>query len=161
MRQSVDYLKEAMEKLGESSQAKAARALKITPTALSRYLSGERTMDEFTCIMVAKVLEINGIDIIAAAQMEREKDAERRAIWEDFRKQLGVKTGIVGLAAILMMGSPAPVKASGRFLAKTQDVVLEVHSTSILCQIKDADDSDDPDTPNLSSRTGFSTYPNL
>lgn len=111
MRLSTDYLQEAIEKLGETSDAKAARALKITPTALSRYLLGERIMDDFTCIMVADVLGIQGMEIIAAAQMERETSEERKRVWEDFRRKLGVM-GVAGLIVIVMMGLPQQANAS-------------------------------------------------
>lgn len=131
MRLSTDYLKEAMEKIGEDSQAKAAKVLKITPTALSRYLNGERTMDEFTCIMVAKILGIDGMEIIAAAQMEREKDEERREIWADFRKKFDVKVGIVGLSLALALGSLTPDKA----MASSAYIERGHHDVSILCQI--------------------------
>lgn len=131
MRLSTDYLKEAMEKIGEDSQAKAAKVLKITPTALSRYLNGERTMDEFTCIMVAKILGIDGMEIIAAAQMEREKDEERREIWADFRKKFDVKVGIVGLSLALALGSLTPDKA----MASSAYIERSAHDISILCQI--------------------------
>lgn len=127
MRLSTDYLKEAMEKIGEDSQAKAAKVLKITPTALSRYLNGERTMDEFTCIMVAKILGIDGMEIIAAAQMEREKDEERREIWADFRKKFDVKVGIVGLSLALALGSLTPDKA----MASSAYIERSAHDISI------------------------------
>ncbi|AOZ49046.1 hypothetical protein BKX93_02865 [Chromobacterium vaccinii] len=120
-----------MEKIGEDSQAKAAKVLKITPTALSRYLNGERTMDEFTCIMVAKILGIDGMEIIAAAQMEREKDEERREIWADFRKKFDAKVGIVGLSLALALGSLTPDKA----MANSAYVERNAHDISILCQI--------------------------
>ncbi|OLZ66535.1 hypothetical protein, partial [Chromobacterium violaceum] len=87
MRQSVEYLRDAIEKLGVENHTKAATELKISKAALSMYLSGDRIMEDFACIMVAKILGIDGMEVIAAAQMEREKNEERREIWADFRKK--------------------------------------------------------------------------
>ncbi|MCD4485523.1 hypothetical protein LQR31_13685 [Chromobacterium vaccinii] len=112
MRQSVEYLRDAIEKLGVENHTKAAAELKISKAALSMYLSGDRIMEDFACIMVAKILGIDGMEVIAAAQMEREKNEERREIWADFRKKFGVKAGIAGLAAALTLGSLAPSKAN-------------------------------------------------
>ncbi|OQS28751.1 hypothetical protein [Chromobacterium violaceum] len=112
MRQSVEYLRDAIEKLGVENHTKAATELKISKAALSMYLSGDRIMEDFACIMVAKILGIDGMEVIAAAQMEREKNEERREIWADFRKKFGVKAGIAGLAAALTLGSLAPSKAN-------------------------------------------------
>lgn len=110
MRQSIEYLQDAIEKLGVENDTQAAAALKVTKQALSHYRTGIRIMDDFTCIMVAKTLGIDGMEVIAAAQMEREKNEERREVWADFRKKFGVKAGIAGLAAVLTMGSLAPNK---------------------------------------------------
>ncbi|AOZ49034.1 hypothetical protein [Chromobacterium vaccinii] len=94
MKPSIEYLQDAIEKLGVENDSKAAAALKISKQAICSYRSGERIMDDFTCIMVAKTLGIDGMEVIAAAQMEREKNEERREIWADFRKKFGVKAGI-------------------------------------------------------------------
>lgn len=110
MKLSTDYLREAIEKLGEKSNAKAAERLKISRAGISQYLSGARIMDDFTCIMVADVLGIQGMEIIAAAQMERETSEERKRVWEDFRRKLGVM-GVAGLMVVVMMGLPQQAKA--------------------------------------------------
>ncbi|MBM2883865.1 hypothetical protein JFK97_05635 [Chromobacterium phragmitis] len=114
MKQSIEYLQDAIEKLGVESDTKAAEALKISKQAICSYRSGERIMDDFTCIMVAKTLGIDGMEVIAAAQMEREKSEERREIWADFRKKFGVKMGIAGLAVAMTIGSLTPTKASAQ-----------------------------------------------
>ncbi|MGY8624416.1 hypothetical protein [Chromobacterium violaceum] len=123
MKLSGDYLREALEKMGDKSQNKKAEELMLKGNTLSQYMTGERIMDDFACIMVAKILEIDGMEVIAAAQMEREKNTERRAVWEDFRKKLGVKLGITGLGMALIVGSltPSNAYASG------------IHANTIYC----------------------------
>lgn len=113
MRLSADYLKEAIEKLNETSDSKAADKLGIHRNTIHQYLRGERIMDDFACIMVAEVLGIDGMIVIAAAQMEREKNQARKDVWEGLLKKMGALTltGLVVGAA--MMGSlyPADAKA--------------------------------------------------
>ncbi|MCP1290339.1 hypothetical protein NK214_09065 [Chromobacterium sp. S0633] len=46
-------------------------------------------MDDFACIMVAKILGIDGMIVIAAAQMAREKNQARKDVGEDLRKKMG------------------------------------------------------------------------
>ncbi|WP_052877918.1 hypothetical protein [Chromobacterium subtsugae] len=144
MKLSSDYLRDALEKMGDKSQNKKAEELMLKGNTLSQYMTGERIMDDFACIMVAKVLGIDGMEVIAAAQMEREKNDERRAIWEDFRKKLGVKLGTAGLALILTMGSLTPDRA----YAHLEYLVHSVHDKSILCQIDDTDKNDENCTRN-------------
>ncbi|VEB43090.1 Uncharacterised protein [Chromobacterium violaceum] len=111
MKLSGDYLREALEKMGDKSQNKKAEELMLKGNTLSQYMTGERIMDDFACIMVAQVLGIDGMEVIAAAQMEREKNQERKQVWEDFRKKLGVKLGITGLGMALIVGSLTPSNA--------------------------------------------------
>ncbi|MEO4030537.1 hypothetical protein ABH313_21125 [Chromobacterium vaccinii] len=116
MKLSVDYLQDAIEKLGDMSQNKKAEKMGLNGNTLSQYMTGTRIMDDYACIMVAQVLGIDGMEVIAAAQMEREKNLDKKAFWEDFRKKLGVKLGIVGLAVALMMGSLTPDRAYAKTL---------------------------------------------
>ncbi|MEN7433747.1 hypothetical protein VA599_23665 [Chromobacterium sp. TRC.1.1.SA] len=111
MKLSVDYLQDAIEKLGDMSQNKKAEKMGLNGNTLSQYMTGARIMDDYACIMVAQVLGIDGMEVIAAAQMEREKNLDKKAFWEDFRKKLGVKLGITGLGMALIVGSLTPSNA--------------------------------------------------
>lgn len=128
MKLSVDYLKEAIEVMGEKSASKAAERLKMSKQALSGYLNGSRVMDDFACIMVAEVLGVQGMEIIAAAQMERETSEERKRVWEDFRRKLGVM-GVAGLMVVGMLGLPQQAKAERLGKEPISD------NAYILCQI--------------------------
>lgn len=105
---SVDYLQEAIEKMGDISQNKKAEKLGIGGNTLSQYMTGARTMDDFACIMVAKVLGIDGMIVIAAAQMEREKNQARKDVWEDLLKKMGaLALGGVMAGAMMIAGLSA------------------------------------------------------
>jgi len=105
MKLSTDYLIEALEKLGKMPDGKKAEALKISPQALSGYKSGDRIMDDFACIMVANQLGIDPLEVIAAANMEREKTQARRDFWADFRKKIGA-LAVAGLVILTTLMSP-------------------------------------------------------
>ncbi|WP_052717348.1 DUF3693 domain-containing protein [Chromobacterium vaccinii] len=111
MRLSGDYLREALEKMGDKSQNMKAKELMLKGNTLSQYMTGERLMDNFACMKVAQVLGIDGMEIIAAVQMEREKSEERRAFWEELRKKLGV-LGLAGwVAGAALLAHPEIAKA--------------------------------------------------
>ncbi|AXK40297.1 hypothetical protein [Crenobacter cavernae] len=114
MKQSVEYLEEALTKLGKKSDRQAAIKLKLSPQAMSGYKNGERVMDDFACVMVAEVLGVNPLEVIAAANIDREKSEERREFWADFRKRLGGTLGLAGLMTVMsiLVGSPTPAFAS-------------------------------------------------
>ncbi|WP_206211006.1 hypothetical protein, partial [Vogesella urethralis] len=69
------------------------------------FISGERMMDVFACILVAKQLGIDPLEIIAAANMERDITQERRDFWADFRKKIG-SLAVAGLVVLTTLMSP-------------------------------------------------------
>ncbi len=105
MKLSTDYLVEALEKLGDMPEGRKAEALKIHRNTLISYKNGERVMDDFACIMVANQLGIDPLEVIAAANMEREKTQERRDFWADFRKKIGA-LAVAGLVILTTLMSP-------------------------------------------------------
>lgn len=105
MKLSTDYLIEALEKLGEMPDAKKYERLKLHKNTVNQYKRGERIMDDFACIMVANELGIDPLEIIAAANMEREKTQERRDFWADFRKKIG-SLAVAGLVVLTTLMSP-------------------------------------------------------
>lgn len=115
MKKSLDYLKEAKAALGVESDYALAKALKTTHVNISNYMNEKSKMDDYHCIIVADVLGIDPMEIIAAAQEEREKSEEKKEFWRDFRRARG---GITGVVLALTMGatialSPTPAKAQG------------------------------------------------
>ncbi|MDH0340240.1 hypothetical protein [Chromobacterium haemolyticum] len=131
MNLSRDYLEEALEKLGNISQSKKAEALGLSKQAMSNYLIGERIMDDFACIMVAKVLGIDGMIVIAAAQMEREKNQARKDVWEDMLKKMGALV-LGGLTAgAMLMGSLSADRSSAHQLNDEHNMLRSSNMTSV------------------------------
>jgi hypothetical protein len=73
MKKSTDYLLEALEKVAGKNATRESGNDENCPKYADQYKTGERTMDDFACIMVAKTLGIDPMRIIAAAQEEREE----------------------------------------------------------------------------------------
>ena len=62
-------------------------------------------MDDYAYIVVAECLGIDPLEIIAAANMEREKNQARRDFWQDFRKKIG-QMAVAGLVILTTLASP-------------------------------------------------------
>lgn len=105
MKKTFEFLQDALEKLGDLSDRKKAEQLKISPQALSDYKSGNRVMDDYACIVVAEYLGIDPLEIIAAANMEREKNQAKKDFWQDFRKKI-TQLVVGGLVITTMAFSP-------------------------------------------------------
>lgn len=119
MKQSREYLEEALTLMGDMSDSEKAKRLKIAQPTISQYRTGARKMDDFACIMVARVLGVDPMRIIAACQEEREKNEERREFWRDFRSTLG--STIVAALVLTSLTAMIPTPA----LAGTFDMAKE------------------------------------
>lgn len=87
-----------------------AKKLGITHQSVSNYRSGKSKMDETTAFKVAEALEIDPATVIIAAQIEREKKPELRAVWMDIFKKLGGLT-TASLLALGLVSAPTPADA--------------------------------------------------
>lgn len=88
MKSSIEYLNEALKVIGDSSNRKAAKRLGIANNSISQYLSGKRTMDNYACFMVAKILGIDPLTCVSSANFEKEKNEEKKQFWLDLWNEL-------------------------------------------------------------------------
>ncbi|PTU65947.1 hypothetical protein DB032_13930 [Chromobacterium sp. Panama] len=115
MKKSVEYLLEAKEKLGCSSDYKLAKELKTSTVNISNYMNSKSQMDDYHCIRVAQVLGIDPMEIIAAAQEERERSEEKKEFWRDFRTAREREKGLVLVPMLIMMAMVAIALLSLKF----------------------------------------------
>jgi len=101
MKTTVDYLNEAKQRLGLSSDYQAAKWLGVSTAALARYQSGQRTIDDYAAARIAEALGKEPIEVIAIANMEREKASERREFWKKIAT--GTKTTALMLSVFVSM----------------------------------------------------------
>jgi len=96
---TINYIEAAKKKLGVTSNYALAKELGMSQAALSRYKSGDRVIDDYTAAKLAELLELEPIEVIAAANAEREKDSAKAAFW---RKLAGGRQA-AGLAGVLIL----------------------------------------------------------
>lgn len=95
MKTTIDYLNEAKERLGIESDYKLAKWLELPRETVSGYRTGRRTIDDYAAVKIAEALNVPPIQIIAAANAEREKDDRKRSFWEQMAR--GATVGILAL----------------------------------------------------------------
>ena len=83
MKSSIEYLNEALNSIGNPTNREAAKILGIAHNSISLYQSGKRTMDDYACFMVAKILEIDPLTCVSSANFEREKNEIKKQFWLD------------------------------------------------------------------------------
>lgn len=81
MKTTVEYLKEAKAALNTESDYAFAKKLGLHPTTVSQYQLGKRVIDDYTAVKIAEALEVDPLEVIAAANLEREKDEKRQVLW--------------------------------------------------------------------------------
>jgi len=98
---TIKYLQDAKCKLQIESDYALAKRLGITTAAISQYQTGKRVIDPYTAAKLAEVLEIDPMEIVAAAEEEREKDEKKREFWRTLSRKLAG----TALTAVLMFSS--------------------------------------------------------
>ena len=100
---SHEYIDLAIKK-ENISKYKLSLKTGISHGAISRYKSEDRIMDDYACFKIAEILCIDPRKIIARANMEREKDEEKREYWLDKVKELGFISQKMNLVILSIMG---------------------------------------------------------
>lgn len=101
MKKFLDYVDEAQKKLemGDAAFSKHIGGEK-NRSLVSSWKNDGKTPDDYYCIVIAEILDIDPLEVIAAANYARSKDDERKSWWENFRKQYVGKTVVGVLLAI-------------------------------------------------------------
>ena len=113
MKTTIDYLNEAKKVLGIESDYGIAKFLGISNASTSRYMSGDRIIDDYAASKIAGVLGIDPMMVIAAANAEREKTADRKEYWKNFYERLGGVAAGFAFVTFIVTASPAPASADG------------------------------------------------
>ena len=81
---STKYLQRVAEKYKLTTKSAIAEKLGLSKQALSNYLSETRVMDEESCLAVAMALEINPVEVMMAAGIDRAERTGQKSLWEVF-----------------------------------------------------------------------------
>jgi len=98
MKTTIEYLDAAKKALSVESDYEMARKLGIQKQAMSNYRTRIRTIDDYTAAKIAEALGLDPMEVIAAANAEREKDGKRREYW----RQIGAKVVAAGLMLVFL-----------------------------------------------------------
>lgn len=109
---SVKYLIELQEQQNLTNAA-TARMLNMTEAAISHYKHGRRIMDEETCLAVALALNIDPMQVIMAAGIDRAAKSGTRSLWQVFIEKAAATAATVVLAtAVNLFLTPHNAEAS-------------------------------------------------
>lgn len=95
MKLIADYVEEVKEKLELKSDRQVGLHLGGSANIVSSWVNDGTRPDDYYCIRMAEILGINPLEIIAAANWEREKNQDRKDWWEDFRRAQSKERGAV------------------------------------------------------------------
>jgi transcriptional regulator with XRE-family HTH domain len=83
---SLEYLDAVKERLGITSDYALAARLGITRSAVSKFQKGAVFGDD-VALTVAEILQLNPLEVIAAANAERAKTPEQKARWTELMEK--------------------------------------------------------------------------
>lgn len=115
MENTRKLLDEVKAKAGLTSDNALANALGVRRQRVSDYYKGDRTPDNFVCKRIAELLNKPFAEVVAAVEIDAEKDEGRRQAWKDYYKSIG------GIAAGFVMAifmtvtfflTPTPAQAA-------------------------------------------------
>lgn len=88
MKSSIEYLNEALKTIGNPTNREAAKVLGVAHNSISQYQSGKRTMDDYACFMVARILGIDPLTCVSSANYEKERNEEKKQFWLDLWNEI-------------------------------------------------------------------------
>ena len=110
---SVEYLEAVKNKFGLKSDRQLALHLKMAPNTISQYLLGKRVMDDEACLAVALQLEIDPMQVLGAAFLDRAEKTGQRSLWEVFMNRAAATAGAVLVASsVNVFLTPNPANAA-------------------------------------------------
>ena len=84
---SVKYLEMAKDRYNLKTDADLAEQLGLVRSAVSQYMRGTRVMSDETCLALAIALELNPLEILMAAGLDRAEQAGEQSLWEIIGKK--------------------------------------------------------------------------
>lgn len=109
---SVKYLEQMKEKFGLKTDSALAERLGVNKSAVSQYMSGKRVMDEETCLAVAMALEINPLEVMMAAGIDRAEKTGQKSLWQVFSQRTAQAASVALVGAVTLFLTPAPSEAA-------------------------------------------------
>lgn len=93
-----------------------AEWLGVTPSAVSQYRSGSRTLSNEQCVLIALELGIDPLKIIMATDLDKAERAGQKSLWEVFSQRTATTSASAALAlamgVVTLFMTPTPSQAA-------------------------------------------------
>lgn len=109
---SVKYLEQVRQKYALKNNAALSKKLEVSESAISLYMKGQRVMDEETCLRVALALEIDPLQVLMAAGIDRAEKAGQKSLWEVFSMRTATAAALVLATSVNLFLTPTPAEAA-------------------------------------------------
>ena len=110
---SVKFLNQVKAKYGLKNDRQLAEHLGVTSGTISQYMNGKRVMDDEACLAVAIQLDIDPLQIIGAACIDRAEKTGQKSLWEVFMSRTAMTAGAVLVASgVNLFLTPSPANAA-------------------------------------------------
>lgn len=113
MKTTVEYLIAAKAAIGVESDSALGKAIGLHRNAVGQYMNGSRVMDDYTALKVAQILGVDPLEVIAAANHERERSIEKREAWANLWNATTQKMGRAASLMVLALGIMIATGSSG------------------------------------------------
>lgn len=96
---SVEYLEAVKRKFDLKNDRQLALHMGMAPNTISQYVLGKRVMDDEACLAVALQLEIDPMQVLGAAFLDRAEKTGQKSLWEVFMTRTAMTAGAVLMAS--------------------------------------------------------------
>lgn len=120
----AEYINKAKEKLGLTSDYAFSLETNIHRGTLKDFRDEKRKFDEYTAINIAKILEIDPVEVIADVQSQLEKNEDKREFWYEQleKKQAGYITTNTALKTTFAIATPISIF----YVAKETNIIGKI-----------------------------------
>lgn len=120
------YFDEAIKKQGLKNDTELAKELGIGKAALSHYRKGIRSVDNETCLKVAKMCGMdNPLPVIMAADADRAERSGQRSLWEEYFPKMAAAS------VTIFVTSPALAALYNKALAAAHFALCQIRRVSV------------------------------
>lgn len=110
---SVEYLERVKAKYGLKNDRQLAMHMKLAPGTISQYVLGKRVMDDEACLAVALQLELDPMEVLGAAFLDRAEKTGQKSLWEVFMNRAAMTAGAALVAtSVNFFLTPTPANAA-------------------------------------------------
>jgi transcriptional regulator with XRE-family HTH domain len=97
-------------------QIELAKYLNIQASTLGLVKQGKKSLTAALCIKLARYINVDELEVIAASNLIIEKDEERRKIFESCLKKTSKAAGVTAAAIVISILTLAPIAPTGATL---------------------------------------------